>query len=189
MVTVVIVLSIFYFTYTYFVVSDYLASLCTAIFERQGRTLSLFFGSYGLKLVVALAVVSVAPLAAMVVDVFSYTGQRQQEEILVDVASAVMGIAITAFYIGRSLLRPLDRLSESMKKVAEGDLDVRIPVTSNDEVGEATGQFNAMVEGLREREKIRETFGRYVDESVASTILSRQGEGALAGEKIGRAHV
>ena len=52
LVTVVIVLSIFYFTYTYFVVSDYLAFLCTAIFERQGRTLSLFFGSYGLKLVV-----------------------------------------------------------------------------------------------------------------------------------------
>jgi class 3 adenylate cyclase len=39
-----------------------------------------------------------------------------------------------------------------------------------------------MVEGLREREKIRETFGRYVDESVAATILSRQSEGALTGE-------
>jgi class 3 adenylate cyclase len=39
-----------------------------------------------------------------------------------------------------------------------------------------------MVEGLRERERIRETFGRYVDESVAATILRRQGEGALSGE-------
>jgi class 3 adenylate cyclase len=39
-----------------------------------------------------------------------------------------------------------------------------------------------MVEGLREREKIRETFGRYVDESVAATILRRQGEGAKFGE-------
>ena len=59
---------------------------------------------------------------------------------------------------------------------------MRVPVTSNDEVGELTGQFNNMVEGLREREQIRETFGRYVDESVAATILRRQGEGALAGE-------
>jgi class 3 adenylate cyclase len=33
-----------------------------------------------------------------------------------------------------------------------------------------------MVEGLRERERIRETFGRYVDESVAATILERQGD-------------
>ncbi len=57
-----------------------------------------------------------------------------------------------------------------------------MPVTSNDEVGELTGQFNNMVEGLRERERFRETFGRYVDESVAATILKREGEGVLAGE-------
>ncbi len=69
-----------------------------------------------------------------------------------------------------------------MTRVAEGDLAVRVPVTSNDEVGELTGRFNAMIEGLQEREKIRETFGRYVDESVAATILRRQGEEALAGE-------
>jgi class 3 adenylate cyclase len=181
-VTVVIVLSVFYFTYTYFVVSDYLARLCTAIFERQGRTLQLFFGSYTLKLIVALVVISIGPLAAIVVDTFSYSGERQQSEILVDVASAVLGIAITAYYIGRSLLQPIAILSGAMSKVAAGDLAVRVPVTSNDEVGELTGQFNAMVEGLREREKIRETFGRYVDENVAATILDRQGEGALAGE-------
>ena len=69
-----------------------------------------------------------------------------------------------------------------MSKVADGDFTLRIPVTSNDEVGELTGRFNAMVEGLRERERIRETFGRYVDESVASTILHREGTGVLAGE-------
>src|SRR5258708_36485553 len=39
-----------------------------------------------------------------------------------------------------------------------------------------------MVGGLREREQIRETFGRYVDESVAATLLRRQGEGAVRGE-------
>lgn len=177
-----VILPVFYFTYTYFVVSDYLAHLCTAIFERQARTLELFFGSYTLKLVVALIVVSVAPMAAIVVDTFSYEGDRQHTEILVDVASAVMGIAITAYYIGRSLLQPITNLSSAMTKVASGDLNVRVAVTSNDEVGELTGQFNAMVEGLREREQIRETFGRYVDENVAATILKRQGDGALAGE-------
>ena len=127
-------------------------------------------------------VVSIAPLAAIVVDLFSYTGERQQSEILVDVASAVLGVAITAYYVGRSLLRPIVTLSGAMTRVAEGDLAVRVPVTSNDEVGELTGRFNTMVEGLQEREKIRETFGRYVDENVAATILRRQGEGALAGE-------
>ncbi|MDP2378725.1 adenylate/guanylate cyclase domain-containing protein [Reyranella sp.] len=177
-----VVLTIFYFTYTYFVVSDYLANLCTFIFRHYGRNLGLFFGSYTIKLLVGLLVISIGPLAAILADLFSYEADRLQDEILVDIASAVMGVAITAYFISRSLLRPLHTLSSAMTKVADGDLSVRVPVTSNDDVGELTGQFNNMVEGLRERERIRETFGRYVDESVASTILHREGQGVLAGE-------
>jgi class 3 adenylate cyclase len=93
-----------------------------------------------------------------------------------------MGVLITGYFIGRSFLRPVRILSSAMSKVAAGDLAVRVPVTSNDEVGELTGQFNRMVDGLREREQIRETFGRYVDESVAATILRHQGQEGLAGE-------
>jgi class 3 adenylate cyclase len=181
-VTTCLVLTLLYFTYTYFVVSDYLTNLCNFIFRHYGRNLELFFGSYALKLLVALLVIYVAPLAAIVVDLFSYGGERQQAEILVDVAASVVGVAISGYFIGRSLLRPFGMLSRAMTKVAGGDLAVRMAVTSNDEVGEVTSQFNTMVEGLRERERIRETFGRYVDESVAATILRRQGEGALSGE-------
>ena len=176
------VLMVLYFTFTYFVVSDYLAQLCTFIFRHHGRNLGLFFGRYRNKLVVALVVISIGPLAAILVDLFSYSGDRQQTEILIDVASAAVGVSISAFYISRSLLRPLRLLSQAMTKVSQGDLSQRIAVTSNDEVGELTGQFNNMIEGLRERERIRETFGRYVDESVAATILRREGAGVLAGE-------
>jgi class 3 adenylate cyclase len=130
--------------------------------------------------VVAALAISVVPLAAIVVDLFSYDGARLQEEILVDVSAAVLGVAISAFFIGRSLLRPFGTLSRAMTEVAGGKLDIQVPVTSNDEVGELTGQFNRMVKD--QRVQIRETFGRYVDESVAATILRRQGEGTLAGE-------
>ena len=176
------VLVVFYFTFTYFVVSDYLTTLCTAIFEHTGENLGLFFGSYRLKLLVALIVISIGPLAAITVELYSYEGERLKLEILVDVASAVMGVAISAFFIARSFLRPLNVLSGAMARVAEGTLDIRVPVTSNDEIGKVTGQFNAMVEGLRERERIRETFGRYVDESVAAAILQGPGTGAGNGK-------
>jgi class 3 adenylate cyclase len=177
-----VIIPVFYFTYTYFVVSDYLTELCSFIFERYGQTLRLFFGSYALKLLVALVVISIAPLAAVVVDLFSYSGDRLRTEILVDVSSAIIGVAISAYFIGRSLLKPFGLLSRAMTKVAEGDLDVTVPVTSNDEVGELTARFNDMIQGLREREQLRETFGRYVDESVAATILRRQGQGSRSGE-------
>jgi class 3 adenylate cyclase len=181
-ITLCIVFPFFYFTYTYFVISDYLAKLCAFIFRHYGRNLELFFGSYRTKLIVALTVISVAPLAAIIVDLFSYEGERLRLEITNVVGVAIMGMAITSYFITRSLLRPIRILSRAMGKVAQGDLSERVPVTSNDEVGELTGQFNNMVEGLRERERIRETFGRYVDESVASTILHREGQGVLAGE-------
>ncbi|WP_395712167.1 adenylate/guanylate cyclase domain-containing protein [Reyranella sp.] len=182
LVTLCIILPVFYFTYTYFVVSDYLGGLLGFIYRHHGRNLELFFGTYTSKLTVALVVISLAPLAAIVVDLFSYEGDRLRLEIVNDVVVALMGIAVSAFFIGRSLLRPIRIISLAMGKVAGGNLTVRAPVTSNDEIGALTGQFNKMVEGLREREQIRETFGRYVDESVASTILRRQGDGALAGE-------
>jgi len=181
-----LVLTIFYFTFTYFVVSDYLATLCTFIFERYGENLGLFFGSYRQKLLVALLVISIGPLAAILAELYSYEGDRLHFEILVDVASSVMGVALSAFFIMRSLLRPMRILSDGMGQVAAGNLNVRVAVTSNDEAGEVTSRFNTMVEGLRERERIRETFGRYVDESVAATILARHGE---ASGEIGEATI
>jgi class 3 adenylate cyclase len=182
-ITTAIVLAVFYFTFTYFVVSDYLARLCDFIFRHYGHNLELFFGSYRLKLAVALVVISIAPLATILVDLFSYNEvDRLRDEIVIDGVSALIGVAISAFFITRSFMRPLHTLSGAMTRVAEGDLTVRAPVTSNDEVGEVTGRFNKMVEGLRERERIRETFGRYVDESVAAAILKGDGNGALAGE-------
>lgn len=176
------VFPVFYFTLVYFLVSDYLSHLCEFIFRLSGDTLRLFFGRYALKLGIALVLVSVVPLAVITADLFSYEGARLREEILTDVLSALPGLAIVSFFVGRSLLRPVRILSRAMTEVAAGDLTVRVPVTSNDEVGEVTGRFNDMVKGLAERERIRETFGKYVDAHVAATILAGPAGGGLAGE-------
>ena len=80
-ITLSLVLPVFFFTYAYFVTSDYLAGLCAFIFRQRGRNLALFFGSYTVKLIVALTVISIAPLAATVVALFSYEGERLKFEI------------------------------------------------------------------------------------------------------------
>src|SRR5581483_4698890 len=127
-IAVCLLVPIYYFTYTYFRVSDYLASLCTFVFERTGHNLTLYFGSYATKLIVALLVVSIVPLATIIVDLFSYTGARQQAEIVVDAAASVIGLALSAYFVSRSLLRPIGVLSRAMTRVAEGDFEVRAPV-------------------------------------------------------------
>ena len=49
---------------------------------------------------------------------------------------------------------------------------MQCPVVGNDEIGAVAEGFNRMVGGLRERELIRETFGKYVTQEVRDEILS-----------------
>jgi len=66
--------------------------------------------------------------------------------------------------------------------VAEGDLEQRLAVDRGDEVGVLADAFNVMTHGLRERERIRHTFARYVSDQVAERILKEEDELDLAGE-------
>ena len=65
--------------------------------------------------------------------------------------------------------RPLARRSS---RVNEGDFTASVPVTTGDELGDLAASFNEMTAGLREREKIREAFGTYLDREIAEYILS-----------------
>jgi adenylate cyclase len=87
-----------------------------------------------------------------------------------------------SFLVSRSVSRPLQRAAAAMDRVRRGDLEASIPVVSNDEIGRMTEGFNRMVGGLRERNFIRDTFGRYVSEEVATEILKASGEVDLGGE-------
>jgi class 3 adenylate cyclase len=79
------------------------------------------------------------------------------------------------YWISSALTRPITRLDGGLRRVADEDYTVRLPVTSNDELGHAASRFNQMVEGLAEKAYLRDTFGKYVSEAVATTILSNRG--------------
>lgn len=175
-IATIVIVTLFFFTYTYFLASDYLAKLCVFLFRHFGRNLELYYGRYASKLGVALLVIAVAPLAAILIDIHSYDGDKLRTEVMVDVVDSLLAMAVAIFFVIRSLLRPVNLLTGGMAKVADGDLTMRVPVTSNDEIGALTSAFNRMVEGLRDRERIRETFGKYVSESVATALIQQTGD-------------
>ncbi|MGE0421344.1 MAG: adenylate/guanylate cyclase domain-containing protein [Reyranellaceae bacterium] len=181
-VATIVVQTMLGFVLTYFIVSAFLERLCSFLFRRHGVNLGLFFGNFGLKIGVALGFSSVAPLMLIAVELASYSGDRLVEEILIDLLAAAFALPIVLYWVSRSLTNPLRRLEQGMDKVAGGDLSVRLPVTSNEEVGELTARFNQMAVGLRERDKLRETFGKYVSESVASQLLRDSVDGRLSGQ-------
>ncbi len=95
--------------------------------------------------------------------------------------------AVCALLLGlvfaRRLTRPISALTGAVSRVADGDLSQALPVRSGDEVGVLTGAFNGMVEGLRQRDLIRNAFGRYVSPEVAKTLLESPDGLRLGGHK------
>jgi class 3 adenylate cyclase len=86
----------------------------------------------------------------------------------------VVGIATAAglaLFVSRSVAGPLARLRVAMAHVERGELGVRAPVLGNDEIGGLSEGFNRMVDGLRDRELVKETFGKYVSPEVRDEIL------------------
>ncbi len=78
---------------------------------------------------------------------------------------------------------PLRSLIHRMRSVAKGDFEAKTKVLDSDEIGELKGHFNMMLDGLQEREKIKDTFGKYVSIEIAEKIL-KTGSIDLAGEEI-----
>ncbi len=85
--------------------------------------------------------------------------------------------------LARRITGPVSELTRGVARVAGGDLSQPLPVSSHDEVGHLTEAFNAMLEGLRQRDFIRDAFGRYVSPEVARTLLESPEGLRLGGEK------
>jgi adenylate cyclase len=123
----------------------------------------------------ALALVGAEPAtAAAIVD-----GLRMTILFLLAVGvAAAIGLSVFA---ANSVAAPLREVEGAMARVERGLLDGRAPVVSTDEIGAVAEGFNRMLQGLRERELVKETFGKYVTPEIRDEILAGRirGEGEL----------
>jgi class 3 adenylate cyclase len=88
---------------------------------------------------------------------------------------------VAATHAAVGLRRPLDRLLGFVHAVQGGDLTRRLGLSGRDEIGRLAIALNGMVEGLQERERVKEVFGRYVTTQVSQEIL--KGEINLGGQR------
>jgi adenylate cyclase len=115
-------------------------------------------------------------LALAVVDAGGWDQDRQTA-----VGAAILFLAIVASATGflatalaaRAIADPLTDVRRGLERIARGELDVHLSVDDGSEVGQLQAGFNRMADGLRERQRIRELFGRHVGEEVAHAALSR----------------
>jgi adenylate cyclase len=101
------------------------------------------------------------------------------------VVLSTIGIAVGSLAVSlaaRATAGPVDAVTRALERVQRGDLDTRVAVYDSTQVGRLQQGFNEMVQGLAERERMRQAFGAYVDPELAERIL-REGV-RLEGEEV-----
>lgn len=110
------------------------------------------------------------------------TRQKQAQVTIIaailTVLAAIMGL-VFSMLVSAGVTRPVRKLLEGARAVEAGHLGDKLVVTTQDEIGQLTTAFNSMVEQLRLKERIRETFGKYIDPRVVEGLIDRP---ALASE-------
>lgn len=81
---------------------------------------------------------------------------------------------VGAILITSIIVKPVHTLVESAKQLGAGNLDYRIAVTRRDELGSLMSAFNDMAEGLKQKQHIQESFGRYVSAEVVEMIVKNK---------------
>jgi adenylate cyclase len=92
-------------------------------------------------------------------------------------AALVSGL-VSLKLVARSFAQSLRAIRDALAQVERGNLDTEVRIHDGSELGVVQAGFNQMVAGLREREKLRDLFGRHVGQHVANSALER---GAVLG--------
>ena len=146
------------------------------------RLLAVFFLTSGVPLLL-LAIVAYRRAALVAADPSRADTLLSQTLVVVVflVVVALWAAIGLALFVANSVAAPIRELEALMARVAGGDFNARAPVVSNDEIGGLAEGFNRMVAGLKERDFVKDTFGKYVTPEVRDEILS--GRVGLEGEQ------
>jgi adenylate cyclase len=104
------------------------------------------------------------------------------ENLVINLLAFLLGIIVTTILTNR-IVKPVHQIIHSAEDIAHGNLDVVVPVSSKDEIGMLARSFNAMAQELKAKERIKATFGKYVDPRVVDTLIKQEDSGLNNGEK------
>lgn len=115
--------------------------------------------------------------------------ETRENELTVLRMNGILFVIVTVVGLGlfliltRRLQRSLADLLAGTREVETGRLDVAVPVTSRDEIGLLTQAFNNMVGQLKEKERVKDTFGKYLDPRIVSRLIEVQGDNPTLSER------
>ena len=126
------------------------------------------------RLLLAWGIGSGVPLVGVVLMAFDRTGRPISPGGLAFLGCVALASGAVAMgFSARSVADPVESVTAALADVQAGRLDIAVPVYDASQVGQLQAGFNAMVQGLQERRRLRDLFGRQVGEDVAQHALER----------------
>ena len=112
-----------------------------------------------------------------VTDAADLAFQRRQESAAWYIAGlAVLLAAVVAWLLGRVMLVPARRLATATRALAAGQYDIRVPVSSQDELGQLARVFNKLAGTLQSNENMRRAFMADVSHALRTPLAIMRGE-------------
>ena len=106
------------------------------------------------------------------------------QEVLYVFAILLVGSFVAAKHYCRNLELMFDLQLKALSAVESGNYDSFVPVVSRDEFSQIASHTNEMIVGLRDRERIKRSFGKYLSPTIAESILSSEEETNLGGREV-----
>ncbi len=128
----------------------------------------------------------VAAIGTVLVGVIALTDLEHTTAEQLAVTTVVMGLLtltfgfLSSYVAAQASSEPIRNLGEAVADVEQGSFEVEVPIYDGTEIGTLQAGFNRMIRGLREREELRDLFGRHVGSDVARAAL--EGGVRLGGE-------
>lgn len=102
-----------------------------------------------------------------------YRPIRKAKRFIYFITIAVIGLsAVGVYFVARGMSAKISKLSESVKSIQQGNLDVEVPVTSQDEIGILATEFNRMVRHLKENIHMQKFVSRLTVDMIRQTANS-----------------
>jgi len=98
---------------------------------------------------------------------------RATIDALVALAAVLLAFA-GALVLGRRFAKPIRAVAEAAAHVEAGDYDVSVPQDRADEVGLLGAAVNRMARGLKEKERLRDMFGKYMAREVVEDLMDTE---------------
>jgi len=89
--------------------------------------------------------------------------------------AAILFAVVLSFLLMNRLLGPLTKMTETTRKIASGENSGRVPLKSQDEIGQLAASFNTMAESLQKIEQLRKAMMIDVAHELRTPLTNMQG--------------